>query len=40
MTKFWSRFDAIDRRITAAMAAHGLTALRIALAIVFLWFGA
>ncbi len=40
MTKFWSRFDAIDRRITNAMAAHGLTALRIALAIVFLWFGA
>jgi uncharacterized membrane protein YkgB len=36
---FWRRFDTIDRRITAAMAAHGLTALRIALAIVFLWFG-
>jgi uncharacterized membrane protein YphA (DoxX/SURF4 family) len=39
MTNFWRRFDAIDRRITGAMAAHGLTALRIALAIVFLWFG-
>ena len=39
MTRFWTRFDAIDRRVTAAMAAHGLTALRIALAIVFLWFG-
>ena len=39
MTRFWIRFDAIDRRVTTAMAAHGLTALRIALAIVFLWFG-
>lgn len=39
MTKFWRRFDAIDRRITGAMAAHGLTVLRIALATVFLWFG-
>ena len=34
------RFDRIDRRITAWMAAHGLTFLRVALAIVFLWFGA
>lgn len=40
MRTFARRFDAIDRRITGAMAAHGLTALRIALAIVFLWFGA
>lgn len=39
MTEFWARFDAVDRRITGAMAAHGLTALRVALAIVFLWFG-
>jgi uncharacterized membrane protein YkgB len=30
----------IDRRVTAWMAAHGLTLLRIALGIVFLWFGA
>lgn len=30
----------IDRRITGWMAAHGLTVLRIALGIVFLWFGA
>jgi uncharacterized membrane protein YkgB len=35
-----SWFDRIDRRITAWMADRGLTFLRIALAIVFLWFGA
>jgi uncharacterized membrane protein YkgB len=34
------RFDRIDQRITRWMAAHGLTLLRVALAIVFLWFGA
>ncbi len=32
--------DTIDRRITTWMADHGLTLLRMALAIVFLWFGA
>ena len=30
----------IDRRITSWMAAHGVTELRIALGVVFLWFGA
>ena len=30
----------LDRRITTWMADHGLTVLRIALGIVFLWFGA
>src|SRR5829696_3281090 len=30
----------IDRRVTGWMAAHGLTLLRVALGIVFLWFGA
>ncbi len=30
----------IDRRLTACMAEHGLTLLRMALGIVFLWFGA
>jgi uncharacterized membrane protein YkgB len=30
----------IDRRLTAWMAEHGLTLLRMALGIVFLWFGA
>ena len=32
-------FDAVDRRITAWMARHGLPLLRISLGIVFLWFG-
>ena len=32
-------FDGIDRRITTWMADHGLTLLRIALAVVFFWFG-
>jgi uncharacterized membrane protein YphA (DoxX/SURF4 family) len=35
-----SRFDRIDRRITAWMADHGVLLLRIALGVVFLWFGA
>lgn len=34
------RFDRIDRRITHWMAGHGLLLLRIALGIVFFWFGA
>lgn len=34
------RFDATDRRITTWMADHGLLLLRVALGIVFLWFGA
>lgn len=33
-------FDRIDRRITGWMAEYGVTLLRIALGIVFLWFGA
>jgi uncharacterized membrane protein YphA (DoxX/SURF4 family) len=33
-------FDRIDRRITGWMAAHGVFVLRIALGIVFFWFGA
>jgi uncharacterized membrane protein YphA (DoxX/SURF4 family) len=36
-TRGW--FDRIDRRITETMAEHGLTLLRIALGIVFFWFG-
>jgi uncharacterized membrane protein YphA (DoxX/SURF4 family) len=32
-------FDRIDRRITDTMAEHGLTLLRLALGIVFFWFG-
>jgi uncharacterized membrane protein YphA (DoxX/SURF4 family) len=32
-------FDRVDRHITEWMAAHGLTALRFALGVVFFWFG-
>ena len=32
-------FDRIDRRITETMADHGLTLLRLAIGIVFFWFG-
>lgn len=32
-------FDALDRRITAAMAHYGLTILRVSLGVIFLWFG-
>ena len=35
-----TRFDRMDRRITEWMAAHGVTLLRVALGVVFLWFGA
>jgi uncharacterized membrane protein YkgB len=34
------QFDRTDRRITGWMADHGLLLLRIALGIVFFWFGA
>lgn len=34
------RFDGIDRRVTRWMANHGILLLRIALGVVFLWFGA
>ncbi|HKZ19233.1 MAG TPA: DoxX family protein [Acidimicrobiia bacterium] len=32
--------DRIDRRVTPFLAGHGLTFLRLALGLVFLWFGA
>jgi len=32
-------FDRIDRRITQVMADHGLTLLRLAIGVVFFWFG-
>ena len=38
--EFERRFDQIDRAITGWMARHGLTILRLALGIVFFWFGA
>jgi uncharacterized membrane protein YkgB len=34
------RFDALDVRVTGWMAAHGVTLLRVAIGLVFLWFGA
>ena len=39
-TRPGSPLDRFDRRVTRIAADHGLTALRIALGIVFLWFGA
>lgn len=33
------RFDAIDTQVTAWMARHGVTLTRLALGVVFLWFG-
>lgn len=33
------RFDELDRRLIAWMAAHGTGLLRIALGVVYLWFG-
>jgi uncharacterized membrane protein YkgB len=35
-----TRFDTVDRRITAWMARYGLLLMRIGLGIVFFWFGA
>lgn len=37
---FRTRYDALDASITRWMARHGLLVLRIALGVVFLWFGA
>lgn len=34
------QFDTIDTRVTAWMARHGVTLTRLALGVVFLWFGA
>jgi uncharacterized membrane protein YphA (DoxX/SURF4 family) len=35
-----TRFDRLDRRITTALAASAVPVLRVALGVVFLWFGA
>jgi uncharacterized membrane protein YphA (DoxX/SURF4 family) len=40
MTNAIRAIDRFDRWATRMMAAHGVTALRVALGIVFLWFGA
>lgn len=34
------RFEAVDERIAGWMAAHGITILRIAVGVVYVWFGA
>ncbi|HRW46338.1 MAG: DoxX family membrane protein [Caldilinea sp.] len=37
---FAARIDRLDQRVTAWMARYGLTMMRVALGIVFFWFGA
>lgn len=39
MAFLWRRFDAADTRITRWMARAGIPILRVALGIVFIWFG-
>lgn len=39
-TELKTRFDVVDAAITHWMADHGITVLRLALGIVFVWFGA
>jgi uncharacterized membrane protein YkgB len=36
----WQHIDPIDRTLTAFMARYGLALMRVALGIIFLWFGA
>lgn len=40
MTRLPPRLEPIDIRITTWMATHGITLTRVALGVVFLWFGA
>ena len=37
---FAERFDQLDQRITQWMARYGLVMMRVALGIIFFWFGA
>lgn len=39
MTKWYPRFDRIDRYVTELMARYGIVLMRIGLGIVFFWFG-
>lgn len=39
-TPFWLQMDLLDIRITEWMGRHGLVLMRIALGIIFFWFGA
>lgn len=36
---FTNRFNSLDHKITAWMARHGVSLLRISIGIIFLWFG-
>lgn len=38
--RFFEQLDAVDRRLTQWMARYSLTLMRIALGIIFFWFGA
>lgn len=40
MSRTAAKFDTVDTAITRWMADHGITILRIALGVVFVWFGA
>jgi uncharacterized membrane protein YphA (DoxX/SURF4 family) len=40
ISKWKQQFDAVDIQISQWMAHHGITILRIALGVVFIWFGA
>jgi uncharacterized membrane protein YkgB len=40
LVALWRRFDVVDHRITHWMARAGIPILRIALGVVFIWFGA
>lgn len=39
MTRRTTRFDSLDRGLTAIMARYGITLLRLSVGIVFFWFG-
>jgi len=39
VNKLISRFDRLDKNLTAYMARYGITLLRLSVGIVFLWFG-
>jgi uncharacterized membrane protein YkgB len=39
VTNLYSQFDAVDRRVTQWMARNGVLLLRVAVGIVYLWFG-
>jgi len=38
-SRFHSLFDTVDRFLTASMARHGISILRISVGVIFFWFG-